>query len=72
QDAYKELGIKINTDGSQATLYKYLRLNNLCCELLDKVDKGEIPFTIGYELSGLDLRTQNALVDYLYDKPKQS
>lgn len=70
QDAYKELGIKNETSESLATMYKYLRLNNLFCELLEKVDSGELPFTIGYELSGLDLSTQNALVDYLYDEPK--
>lgn len=69
-EAYKELGVKPNESAeSKANVYKYIRLNNLCCELLEKVDKGDISFTIGYELSGLDLSAQNVLIDYLYTKP---
>lgn len=68
-DAYKELGVKVDFDGSQANVYKYLRLNNLYDQLLYMVDRGEILFTIGYELSAMSNIAQHAIYDYLSDYP---
>lgn len=69
-DAYKELGVKVEWSDSQATAYKYIRLNNLNESLLEKVDKGDIQFTVGYELSGLPEDTQCAVAEYVKREPK--
>lgn len=69
--AYKELGIKSEWVESQATAYKYMRLNNLNDEFLAKVDSGEIQFTLGYELSGMSGATQSVISEYIEQEPKE-
>lgn len=69
-DACRALGIKQSFPDSQATAYKYLRLNDLLPELLAMVDEGRIKFAMGYEVSGFGEPEQRWLLEYLSADPK--
>ena len=47
---------------SRATVQRYIRLTNLIPEMLDLMDKNEIAFSVGVELSYLDEDTQYELM----------
>lgn len=50
---------------SKDTVKRYIRLNKLIPEFLDRMDNGEIAFSVGVELSYLDEDTQYSLSDMI-------
>lgn len=57
------MGILADAVGeSQKQVQRYIRLTELSKELLDRVDKKQLPFNVGVELSYLDLTEQEMLL----------
>ncbi len=51
-----------NADDSARQIQRYIRLTKLIPELLEMMDKNEIAFSVGVELSYLDKSTQQSLI----------
>ena len=68
-----QVGTKLRTDKiiaieageSRNQIQRYLRLTNLIPELLELMDKGKIAFSVGVELSYLDEKLQNGLLEII-------
>ena len=52
---------------SRANIQRYIRLNYLILPLLDMVDKKEMKFRVGVELSYLDKKDQEAMLNHIRD-----
>ena len=61
--------VGMGSGDSGRKVQRYLRLNALCLELLDKVDEKKIPFLSGVELSYLAEEQQKELSCYLKKHP---
>ena len=61
--------VGMGSGDSGRKVQRYLRLNNLCPELLEKVDEKKIPFLSGVELSYLSEEQQKELSCYLENHP---
>lgn len=61
--------VGMGSGDSGRKVQRYLRLNDLCLELLDKVDEKKIPFLSGIELSYLAEEQQKELACYLKNHP---
>lgn len=54
-----------NTNDSARQVQRYIRLNNLIPEFLDMLDEGRIAFSVGVEISYLDMDMQCILTDLI-------
>lgn len=54
-----------NSEDSARQIQRYIRLNKLIPEFIDRMDNGEIAFSVGVELSYLDEDTQYSLSDMI-------
>lgn len=57
------IGNEISINSSQ--YYRYIRMANLCPELIQALDKGKISLRVGYELSAYPKDEQILFMDYL-------
>lgn len=60
------------TNEQKRNIYRYLRLNYLAKNLLDKVDEKELSLIMAVELSYLKENVQNIVFDYFFTKKKSS
>ena len=73
QRTFSQVGKKINsyeemaeqTGESRNQIHRYIRLTHLIPSLLDLVDQGRIAFSVGVELSYLDMPTQEYLAELI-------
>lgn len=68
ENSHDEKNIKLQE--SQANIYRYLRLNYLIPELLEKVDNKEISLVLGVELSYLKEDEQMEVFKYFLQENK--
>ncbi len=62
--------VAAKTGENMSTIKRYIRLTYLKKYLLELVDKGEMPFTVGVELSYLSQKDQSLLLAYISDNQK--
>lgn len=59
-----------NENESRRNIYRFIRLNYLIVSLIDLVDKDEIGFRVGVELSYLSEKAQGVIFNYFFEEVK--